>query len=303
MIICPSCGSKVDSDLCLGCPSCGARAVGPPLAKAEHQLASYGRAVIAFAGGAVMAVAVLVAIVAALVENKGAWLRLSSILTAGEVAAWRLKWVAFPVAIAVLWSVARLIRSIKNDQVRFTGLRTARAGFVAAIVATAMIAGLIGITIPERLRRRQWSIEAGVYARTYTLARAQLEYRDLKGTLPSQDELVKELSTLPDPDGSIAEALRNVDVSGYEASTVIAAASTKSKSLMPRGSAIRRAATGADPATDRGVSFTPQSYKWRLPGEDKILNTDDDVILQDGLITKVSDLPSSASAQTRPHAP
>ena len=298
MINCPSCGSKVDSDLCLGCPSCGARAVGPPLAKAEHQLASYGRAVIAFASGGVMAVGVLIAIVAALVENKGAWLRFSNILTAGEVAAWRLKWVAFPIAIAVLWSVARLIRSIKNDQARFTGLRMARAGFVAAIVATAMITCLIGITVPERLRRREWANEAGINARAYTLARAQLEYRDLNGTLPSQ---VKELSTLPDPDGSIAEALRDLDVSGYEAGTVLAAASTKSKSLVPRGSAIRKAATSADPATDRGLSFT--SYKWRLPGEDKILNTDDDVILQDGLIMKVSDLPSSSSAQTRSRTP
>src|SRR5438128_10047595 len=111
--ICPSCGAEFEGDLCLGCPSCGARAVGPPLAKAEHELASYGRAVIAFGSGAVMAVGVLIAIVAALVENKGAWLRLSNILTAGEVVAWRLKWVAFPVAISVLWIVARLIRSIK----------------------------------------------------------------------------------------------------------------------------------------------------------------------------------------------
>ena len=256
---------------------------------------------IAFGSGGVVAVGLLVAVVGALVENKGVWLRLSSILTAGEVAAWRLKWVAFPLAVAVLWSVATLIRSIKTDPVRFTGLRAARVGFVAAIMVTVMIAGLIGITIPERLRRRQWSNEAGIYARAYTIARAQLEYRDIKGTLPSPDDLVKELSTLPDPDGSIAEALRNLDVSGYEPGTVIAAASTKSKSLVPGGSAIRKGATGASPASDRGISFT--SYKLRLPGEDKILGNDDDVILQDGLITRVSDLPSSSSAQTRPHTP
>ena len=144
-----------------------------------------------------------------------------------------------------------------------------------------MIAGLIGITVPERLRRRQWAIEAAGNAPVYTLARAQLEYRDLNGRLPSPDELVKELGTLPDPDGSIAEALRNLDVSGYEPTTVVASASTKSKSLVPRGSAIRTAAASANPTNDRGVSFT--SYKWRLPGPDKILNTDDDVILQDGL--------------------
>lgn len=302
MIICPSCGSKVDCDLCLGCPSCGARAVGPPLAKAEHELASYGRAAIALAGGVVMSAGLLVATVAALVENNGVWLGLSNIFTAGEVAAWRLKWVALPVAIAILWSGARLTRSIKNDPGRFIGLRAARAGFVAAIVATAMIASLIGITVPERLRRREWSIEAGNYARGYTLARALLEYRDLNGTVPTQDVLVKELSTLPDPDGSIAEALRNLDASGYQVSTVLAAASTKAGSLVPRGSAIRYAATSANPATDRGVSFT--SYEWRLPGADKIPNNDDDVVLRDGLILKVSELsPSSSSVLTRPSAP
>ena len=299
MIICPSCGSKVNSDLCLGCPSCGARAVGPPLARAEHELASYGRSAIVLSSGAAMFAGLLVAIVAALVENKGVWLGLSNILTAGEVAAWRLKWVALPIAIAVLWSSARIIRSIKNGSDRFIGLRVARAGFATSAMVTVLIATLIGITIPVRLERRQWAIEAATNAPYYTLARAQLEYRDLHGTLPSQEDLVKELGTLPDPDGSIAEALRSLDVSMYEAGTVLAAASTKSKSL-PRGTAIRNAATGANPTTDHGVSFT--HYKWRLPGEDKILGTDDDVILQDGLIMKVSDLPSS-SALTGPHAP
>jgi hypothetical protein len=298
LIICPSCGSKVNSDLCLGCPSCGARAVGPPLARAEHELASYGRSAIVLSSGAAMFAGLLVAIVAALVENKGVWLGLGNILTAGEVAAWRLKWVALPITIVVLWSSARIIRSIKNGSDRFIGLRAARAGFAASAMATVLIATLIGITIPVRLERRQWAIEAATNAPYYTLARAQLEYRDLHGTLPSQDDLIKELGTLPDPDGSIAEALRNLDVSGYEASTVLAAASTKGKSLVPRGSAIRNASTGPNPTTDHGVSFT--NYKWRLPGEDKILGTDDDVILQDGLIMKVSDLPSGL---TRSHAP
>lgn len=243
----------------------------------------------------------LASVIGALIEFKGFPPSFGSIINAGEVAAWRLKWVTLPVAMIVLWGGARIIRSIKANPAGFIGLRAARVGFAASALVTVMIATLIGITIPVRLERRQWAIDAATYARGYTLARAQLEYRDLKGTLPSQDELAKELSTLPDPDGSIAEALRNLDVSGYEASTVIAAASTKSKSLVPRGSAIRYAATAADPATDRGVSFT--SYKWRLPGEDKILNTDDDVILQDGLITKVSEPSSSSSTKTRPNTP
>jgi hypothetical protein len=302
LINCPACGSNFEGDLCLGCPSCGGRAVGPPLARAEHELPSYGRAVIVSAGGVAMFGVFLASVIGALIEFGAFPPRFGSIVNAGEVASWRLKWIALPVAIIVLWGGARIIRSIKANPAGFIGLRAARMGFAASALVTVMIATLIGITIPVRLERRQWAIDAATNAPYYTLARAQLEYRDLNGTLPSQDELVKELSTLPDPDGSIAEALRNLDVSGYEArSTVFAAASTKSKSLVPRGSAIRNAATSADPATDRGVSFT--SYKWRLPGEDNILNTDDDVILQDGLITKVSEPSSSSSTKTRPNTP
>ena len=298
MINCPSCGSNFEGDLRLGCPTCGARSVGPPLAKAEHELPSYGRAVAVSASGVAMFGVFLTSVIMVLIEFKGFPPRFGSIVNAGEVASWRLKWVMLPLAIIVLWSGAKIIRSIKSNPSGFIGLRAARLGFSASALVTLLIATLIGVTIPVRLERHQWSVEAGNNAPCYTRMRALLEYRDLHGTLPAQDELVKELSTLPDPDGSIAEALRNIDVSGYEASTVIAAAATKSKSLVPRGSAIRNATTSADPSTDRGVSFT--SYKWRLPGEDKILNTDDDLILQDGIIVKDSDLPSS---QIRPRTP
>jgi hypothetical protein len=300
LINCPSCGSNFEGDLCLGCPSCGARSVGPPLAQAAHELPSYGRAVLVAGSGLFMTGVFVASVIAALVEFGAFPPRFWSVVAAGEVASWRLKWVAIPVALIVLWGGARIIRSIKAAPAKFIGLRAARMGWAASGLVTVMIATLIALTIPVRLERRQWGIEAGDYARYYTRARALLEYRDLHGTLPAQDDLIKELGTLPDPDGSIAEALRSSDVTGYEASTVVAATSAKSKSLVPRGSAIRNAVTASGSATERGVSFT--NYKWRLAGEDKILNTDDDVILQDGIINKVSDLPAS-SVRTPPNTP
>ena len=248
------------------------------MAKAEHELASYGRAVIALAGGVVMSAGLLVATVAALVENNGVWLGLSNILTAGEVAAWRLKWVALPVAIAILWSGARLTRSIKKDPGRFIGLRTGRAGLVAAIVVTAMIAGLIGITVPERLRRRQWSIEAATNADIYTFQRAALEFRELRGAFPSTFKELKD--QVPDPDGTIASALGRLDPEGYAPTALVA---TKSKTRSLRGSALRDALTSAEPL-NQAVSFT--TYVLRVPGPDKLLNTDDDIIVRDGLIMR-----------------
>jgi hypothetical protein len=306
LIICPSCGSNVEGDLCLGCASCGARAIGPPLANAEHQLRSYGRAAIVSANGAVLSAGFLSLVVVTLIQFRGFPLHLSSlvslvdlsgILSAGEVAAWRLKWVALPIAIAALWSSARLVRSIKNNPDRFIGLRTARTGFAAVIIATLTVATLIGATIPERLRRHQWAVDAGYYAQAYTIQRALLEYRALHGTLPTGDDLVKGLSSLPDPDGSIAEALRNMDPNGYQPNSIVAAASTKSKPL-GRGIALRYAATSAN-ADPPGVSFT--SYDLRLPGPDKLLNTDDDFVVRDGLVLKASELPPSSS--TKPSAP
>jgi type II secretory pathway pseudopilin PulG len=234
--------------------------------------------------------------IAALIEFGAFPPRFGSIMAAGQVASWRLKWVMIPVAIIVLWGGARIIRSIKATPGKFIGLRAARMGFAASVLVTVMIGTLIGVTIPERLRQRDLSIEAKWTARAYTFHRAQLEYRELHGTLPTE---VKDLRTLPDSDGSIADALNFIDPNGYQAGSVLAAASTKSKPLVSRGSAIRNAAPGANATADHaGVSFT--SYDLRLPGEDKILNTDDDFIVHDGVVTKVSDLPAGARPPNAP---
>jgi hypothetical protein len=271
------------------------------LAKAEHELPSYGRAAIASANGIFMSGGFAGFLIFVLAENKGIWLRFWTIVTAGEVAAWRLKWVALPVAIAVLWTGSRINRSIKNSPVRFAGLRAARVGLMAAALATLTIATLIGITIPERLRQRQMSIDAGNYARGYTISRAMLEYRQMRGTYP-QNDILKELREVPDPDGSIAEALRGIDPNGYSPSAVLASTSTNAKQAL-RGGVLRNAAlkTNGDSPTDHGVPFT--SYELRLAGEDRILNTDDDLIMRNGLIIKASDPRPSSSAPTRPSNP
>jgi type II secretory pathway pseudopilin PulG len=296
LINCPSCGSNFEGDLCLGCPSCGARSVGPPLAQAEHELPSYGRAVMVAGSGLAVSGVFVASMIAALIEFGAFPPRFGSIMAAGQVASWRLKWVMIPVAIIVLWGGARIIRSIKATPGKFIGLRAARMGFAASVLVTVMIGTLIGVTIPERLRQRDLSIEAKWTARAYTFHRAQLEYRELHGTLPTE---VKDLRTLPDSDGSIADALNFIDPNGYQAGSVLAAASTKSKPLVSRGSAIRNAAPGANATADHaGVSFT--SYDLRLPGEDKILNTDDDFIVHDGVVTKVSDLPAGARPPNAP---
>jgi hypothetical protein len=298
LIICPSCGSNFEGDLCVGCPSCGARAVGPPLAKAEHELRSYGRALGVAASGALMFAAFVGSVIVALVQYKlRFWtilFRLPTIVSAGEVASWRLKWLVVPAAIVALWSGRLLIRSIKNSSTRFGGLRLARAGFVVSVAVTVLIATLIGITIPQRLRQRQMAIDAEFYAQGYTIERALLDYRDLHGTLPSA---LADLKELPDPDGAIAAALSRLDPDGYKPGAVLAAASTKIKSQALRRSALRSASTNGDQALVPVASFN--TYDLRLPGPDKILGNDDDFMIRDGLITRASDPPPASSASTR----
>lgn len=293
MIVCPSCGSCVQDDLCLGCPSCGARAVGPPLAKAEHELPSFGRAGVAFASGIAAFGTFLGLLIATFIDKKPGPLGFWTLMSVGETVAWRVKWVSIPVGILILWSSTRIVRSIKRNPTRFIGLRAARIGLTAAFVATLLVAGLIGITIPERLRQRRDGIEAASKARGYTLHRAFLEYRELHGTYPTdRDKWVEALRTLPDPDGSIADALRYVDSNGYEASAQLAA-TTKVKPMVARGVALRTNSTTTNPEPT-SVSFT--SYELRIPSERRFLGSEDDYILIDGVIKKASEVSSSSTS-------
>lgn len=296
MIICPACGSCVQGDLCLGCPSCGARAVGPPLAQAEHQLPSFGRASFAFAAGMAMLLTFVGLLIAAFIEKKPGPIGFWTLMTAGEVVAWRVRWIAIPIAIVGLTTGFQITRSIAQNPARFIGLRASQLGLAAAALTVLAVGGLIGITVPDRLRQRQEAMEAGVRARGYTLHRAFLEYQDLHGTLPTDpDKFVEALRTLPDPDGAIADALRFVDTNGYEASAKVASAPSKVKPLLARGAALRNVSATTNPEPAR-VSFN--SYKLRLPSEHRFLGSDEDFILIDGVVKKASEV-SSPSTATR----
>ena len=215
----------------------------------------------------------------------GAVFGFGSIVGAAQAAAWQLKWVSAPVAIAVIWGGLRSLRSIKQSPTKFGGRSLARAGFSSAVIATLLVGTLIGITVPERLRRREWAKDAADRAPAHTLHLALLRYRERHGTYPPRGEMAERLRTLPDPDGSIAELLRNLDTTSYEASSVLAAAAPKSKGL-PRGAATQNVSLTSPDAPP--VSFT--NYELRLPGQDKKFNTEDDLLVRDGLIQSMSEL-------------
>ncbi len=286
MTICPCCGYKFAGSLAVGCESCGAQSVGEALPRPEKELPAFGRSLLLTVAGSLMLIAFLTQTIIALVQKASSSITFWSVVAAAETAAWRLKWIAIPVTILVLWAGRKLYRSIFDEPSRFCGLRYARAGLLTSILVPALVLLLIGVTVPERLRNRQRAIDAGVHAQGYTIDRALLEYRIQFGTLPTD---LKDLTRLPDKDGSIAAALAGVDVTGYKATADLAALPAKKRPAL-RGAVIMNASinSATDDLPSEGVSFT--NYELPLAGQDKLFGTEDDFIVRDGVITKASEV-------------
>ena len=303
MTICPCCGHKSDATMSNGCQACGARAVGEPLPKPERQLPSYGRSLLLAVTGSLMVLALLVETFIALTErsSRGAKSSLAflsmipldfwSWVSAAETAAWRLKWVMIPLTLLVAFGGRKLYRSVVQSPAKFCGARSARAGFLASAAVPVLVLVLIGVTVPERLRHRQEGIKAGEYAQGYRIDRALSDYREEFGTLPSE---LKDLARLPDADGTLAAALLSIDTSAYKASAEVA---VQQKPQPLRGAVIRNAAlTVTEDIPNEALSFT--NYVLPLPGADKLIGTEDDLIVRDGVITRVSDAPRRGAATT-----
>jgi hypothetical protein len=298
LTICPCCGFKFSGSLADGCGSCGAQSVGEALPRPENELPAFGRSLLLTVTGLLMLLAFLTQTIIALVQKAPASIGFWNVVAAAETAAWRLKWVAIPVTILVIWAGRKVYRSILEEPKRFCGLRYARTGLLTSVLVPALVFVLIGVTVPERLRNRQRAIDAGIQARGYTIDRALLEYRIEFGTLPTD---LRDLTRLPDKDGSIAAALAGIDVTGYKATADLAALPAKKRPPL-RGAVIMNASTNSatDDLPSEGVSFT--NYELPLAGEDKLFGTEDDFIVRDGVITKASEVVrrTGAAKSTRP---
>ena len=287
MTICPCCGFKFHGALSNGCKQCGARAVGEPLPKPAQILPSYGRALVLAVSGSLVVLVFLTQTIFAFIQRYSGDFGFWKWVAAGETAAWKLKWISIPVLLAVLWFGRKLYRSILLQPQRFCGVKYARNGLLASSVVTLLIALLIGITVPARLEHRKLAQEAAIRAQGYAIERALAEYNIKYQSYPADVKSL--LDRIPDPDGTLAAALMNLDANAYRPSADVAAVSTE-KSRRLRGAVIRK--TSLSSATDDtppgGLSFT--NYVLRLPGEDKITGTDDDWVVRDGMIMKLSEI-------------
>ena len=287
MTICPCCGFKLVGALSNGCRQCGARSVGEPLPKPAHELPSYGRALVLAVAGSLTVLLFVTQIVIALVQKQLNPLGFGGWFTAGQIASWRLKWISIPLLIITVWLGRKLYRSIKLQPERFCGLKHARRGLIASAFVVFMIALLIGVTVPERLRNREIAREAAHQAYWHTFEAAALEYQIKYKSYPADLKTLQ--ARIPDPHGLLAEAIRHMDANGYRPSADFAAnAGEKSRTMS--GAAIRRVSltSATDDTTSVGLTYT--TYELQLPGEDKILGTPDDWIGSNGILKRVTEV-------------
>lgn len=272
------------------CVGCGAHAVGEPLPRPERELPSFGRSLLLAVTGALTVIVFLTDAVVTFI-GKAPSFDLWSLFWTGaaalETAAWHFKWAMIPFSFLVFFGFRKIYRSVKQSPVSFCGLRYARSGYFASAAVPLLVLVLIGVTVPARLEQRDLSADAQTNAYIIRADRAQDEYRAKFGTLPSE---LKDLHRLPDSDGSLAKALTFVENAEYTPNSEVAAAQTK-KPRPLRGSMIVNASVSspADETLSTGISFT--NYEFRLPGLDKLQNTDDDIIVRDGVRYSVADLP------------
>ena len=272
-----------------GCKQCGARAVGEPLPRPANELPSYGRALLLSISGALISLVFLVQTVIAMVQRGTDWFGFWSWVAAAETAAWRVKFVSIPVLFVTLWLGRKLYRSIRLQPERFCGVKYARHGLLASTTIAFLIASLIGITVPARLRQREMAREAAIRADWHTFETAVLEYRERYHSYPAD---LKDLrDRVPDPYGSLAAALDRLDPNGYHPYFDVAVAGGE-KARTLRGVAIRNASltTASDDTPPSGLAFT--RFELRMPGEDGILGNEDDWIGHDGVLVRVTDVTS-----------
>ena len=292
MTICPCCGFKFSGSLTDGCTGCGARAIGEPLPRPANELPSYGRALVLTLGGSLVVLVFVVQTILAMAQrSSGALERLFQFwqwVAAAETAAWQLKWISIPVMFVTLWLGLKLYKSIKAQPEKFCGLKYARRGLLATSTVGFLIALLIGVTVPERLRQRELASDASFRDQGYTLHLALAEYQNRFNTLPDQATLKEDLAKLPDPYGQIAAALRELEAIGYEPRGEVAAVNTQKARSMRDGAIMRRVGlTATDDSAPAGLALT--EYELRLPGKDKILGTEDDWIVRNGIVKRLAD--------------
>jgi hypothetical protein len=292
--VCPCCGFKFHGELRSGCHQCGVRSVGEPLSRPERELPFLGRALFVTVFGALMLLMLLVSTALVLIEKPPASFGFWNIVSGSEVAVWQLKFIAIPMSLIGFWLSRKIWSGIRTDRARFVGGWPVHAGFAAATISAFLYVALIGITVPARIHSYHLSVDAEQYAKAYAYDRMLLDYRSKFGTLPT---VPGDLRKLPDPDGTIAEFLRDANQSTYRPSTELASASPqKMRRGQPNRPRVQPASLGSGSDVQEGETVSFTSYELRTPGADGVYGNEDDLVMRDGVVEKAGSTPDPTRA-------
>lgn len=283
-MICPCCGGnrEISSSECV---SCGAKQVGPPLARPDVLLPKLGPSFAALACGVVVIIAFLMAWIfiddakvgrVLLVWMLGDGYELTKKLLEADAKlpyyrifafnaydrAVNFSIVAIPLSLAGIWLARRALRLIKSDSASFGGIRVARASYCLSIGLLIVFSAVSVSSIPRAIATRRAKRMAATRALMYGLhARGLQRYYKEYGLYPGELADLSRVNASGTPQSDYWE--HNFE---YKPVGVIAS---------------------------KGSAISLSNYKLVSAGPDGRFETKDDIIMIDGVIVESQNDPDS----------
>jgi hypothetical protein len=283
-MICPCCGEsrEISSP---ECASCGAKQVGPPLARPDVLMPKLGQSFAALACGVMVIIAFLLIWAlqddvrvgrVLLVWTLGDGFELTKKLLEADAHlpyyriftynAYRLAFefsiAAIPLSLAGIWLARRALRLIKSDSASFGGVRVARASYCLSIGLLVVFSAVSVSSIPRWIANRRAKRIAATQALMYELhARGLQRYYKEYGAYPGELTDLSRVSASGTPQSDYWE--QNFE---YKPVGVIAS---------------------------KGSAISLSDYKLVSAGPDGKFGTEDDITMIDGVIVESQDDPDA----------
>ena len=284
-MICPCCGESREISSS-ECASCGAKQVGPPLAKPDVLMPKLGPSFAALACGVIVIIAFLlywaldndlrvgrVLLVWALgdgYELTKKLLEADARLPYYRIFAYnaydlanKFSIVTIPLSLAGIWLARRALRLIKSDSASFGGIKVARASYCLSIGLLVVFSAVSVSSIPRWIANRSAKRVAATRALMYELhSRGLQRYYKEYGNYPGELTDLSRVNASGTPQSDYWE--RNFE---YKPVAVIAS---------------------------KGSGISLSDYKLISSGPDGKFGTEDDITMIDGVIIESQNDPDAA---------
>ena len=283
-MICPCCGESREISS-FECAACGAKQVGPPLAKPDVLMPKLGLSFAALACGVIVIIAFLLYWAldndlrvgrVLLVWTLGDGSELSKKLLEADarlpyyrifaydayILAITFSIVAIPLSLAGIWLARRALRLIKSDSASFGGIKVARASYCLSIGLLVVFSAVSVSSIPRAIARGRAKRLAATHALMYELhSRGLQRYYKEYGNYPGELADLSRVNASGTPQSDYWE--RNFE---YKPVAVIAS---------------------------KGSGISLSDYKLISSGPDGKLGTEDDITMIDGVIIESQNDPDA----------